>query len=191
VDTRLVAVVGGVALLLLAACGIEPQDNAQELDSESVPFDLLEPEVAPPRELTEGNSFTIYVLQDESLVAVTRTIRNEPTVQRALQALFDGITQVEAEAGQRTAIPPDSAVRRVTIRGDTAIVDLNDQFYEDVLSGDDTLELAQVVYTATQLEGVTEVRFFREGEPVSSVPRGDFTVARGRVSRNDYPGPGP
>ena len=190
-DTRLAAVVGTVALLVLTACGIEPQDSAQQLDAESVPFDLLEPEVAPPPELEEGNSFTVFVLQDDSLVAVTRTIENEPTVKRALRVLFEGITPVEAEAGQRSAIPPDSEVRQVTIRGDTANVDLNSQFFEDVLFGDDTLELAQVVYTATSLEGVTEVRFFQEGERVSSVPRGDSTVARGKVSRNDYPGPGP
>ena len=190
-DARVAAAVGVAALLLLTACGIEPQDESQEIDADSVPFDLLEDEApAPERVLRQGNAFTVYVLQEDSLVAVTRAIEKRPTVARALRVLFEeGITPVEAQVGQRSAIPPGSEVRRVVVRGDVAVVDVTARFREG-FGGDAELALAQVVWTATSLEGVTDIRLLVDGERVT-VPRGDGTLVQGTVSRNDYPGPGP
>jgi spore germination protein GerM len=188
VDAR-VAAAAVASVLLLGACGVEAQDQAQELDTDSVPFDLLESEAPLGPVLREGNTFTVYVLQEDSLVAVTRAVRKEPTVPRALRVLFRGITPEEAEVGQRSAIPPGSEVRRVIVRGDAAVVDLNSRFLENV-PGDTALALGQVVYTATSLQGVTRIRFRVDGDRVT-VPRGDGTLSSGAVSRNDYPGPGP
>jgi Sporulation and spore germination len=178
-----------VLVLTAVGCGVEAEDSARQLDRESVPFDLLEPEVRDAPVLEEGNQFVIYLVDEETLFAVTRAVEARPTVDRALRALVRGPTGDEAAAGIGTAIPPGSEIRSVVVDGDTATFDLGGRFEENV-RGQEARALAQVVYTSTGLEGgVTRIRFRLEGERIV-VPRGDGTQTSRPVSRNDYPGPG-
>jgi hypothetical protein len=190
VDARLIlraALAVVVVAMLLAACGVEAQDQAQELDPESVPFDLLDPEAPGVSVPPMGNFFVIFLVEGGELIDATRAVRARPTVARALKVLERGPTSDEFAAGITTAIPPGSEIRRVTVRNHTAIVDVSERFEENV-RGQEALALAQVVYTATGLEGVNRVRFRLEGEP-TVVPRGNGTQTSRPVDRNDYPQP--
>jgi spore germination protein GerM len=186
VDARLIVGVA-ISVGLVAGCGVEAQDEAQQIDRESVPFDLLDPEAPQVTVPPEGNLFVVFLVDGEALVDVTRAVQARPTVARALRVLEGGPTGDEFARGLTTAIPPGSEIRRVIVRNDTAIVDVSERFEENV-RGQEELALAQIVYTATGLEGVERVRFRLEGEP-TVVPREDGTQTSGAVSRNDYPQP--
>ncbi|MGH9026936.1 MAG: GerMN domain-containing protein [Acidimicrobiia bacterium] len=189
-DTRLIGR-ALVPLVLFAgfvsACGVEGQDEAQELDADSVPFDLLDPEAPIVTVPPMGNFFVIFLVDDNLLADATRAVRGRPTVARALRILERGPTSEEFAAGLSTAIPPGSEIQGVAVRNNTAIVDVSERFEENV-RGQEVLALAQVVYMATGLEGVNRVRFRLEGEP-TVVPRGNGTQTSRPVDRNDFPQP--
>jgi hypothetical protein len=65
-----------------------------------------------------------------------------------------------AEAGLTTAVPEGTELRSLEVADGVALVDLSAEF-----AGASPEALAQVVFTATRLEGVAAVRFLIEGGP--------------------------
>ena len=176
---------GAVALaLVLAACGPGGQDQPEAIDRRDVPFNLAdEPSTttsstAPPTEFP----MTVWFTADDRLVPVTRSSPRPPSEISALEALLDGPSEPEAALGISTVIPANTRVERVERRGDLLIVDLEPGI--GATGSNDTLAVAQLVMTATDVTGVDRVRFRVDGERVQ-VPRGDGSLAR-TVSRSDY-----
>lgn len=109
-----------------------------------------------------------YMVRDELLTPVRRHTATA-TPQQALAALFAGPTAAERTQGVTSLIPADARLRGVRVSGATVTVDVSSQFDSGGGSLAMRLRVAQVVYTATQFVGLTDVRFEVEGVPVEMI----------------------
>ena len=132
---------------------------------------------APTVPATTGASTTVpaarvpvaaYMVRGELLTPVRRQAA-AATAQQALAALFAGPTAAERSQGVLTLIPADARLRGVRVSGSTVTVDVSSQFDTGGGSLAMRLRVAQVVYTATQFAGLTDVRFEVEGTPVEMI----------------------
>ncbi|HPA71819.1 MAG TPA: GerMN domain-containing protein [Spirochaetota bacterium] len=92
-----------------------------------------------------------------SMIAVSRSVKGQPTVQQALAELVRGSTAAEKRRGLLTAIPPSLRVRSVTVKNRSAEIDFNGAIEQPV--GKDIMinRIDQIVYTATDIPGVDSV----------------------------------
>lgn len=128
----------------------------------------------------------IYLIQGESL-AVTWRPTGPHEAAAIMEGLLSGPTPLEEEMGFSTVVPIDTTLRSVTVSGDTAVVDLS----PDIGSGGGSLSMllrvAQVVYSLTELPGVTRVEFMIDGSPVEALG-GEGVIVEGGVTRSDFVG---
>jgi germination protein M len=143
---------------------------------------------------TEG--IVVYFLLEELeadaggpfLVPVFREIQaGSDMPMAALEALVDGPDDGETEGipSISTAIPEGSSVLGVTVEEGLASVDLSDEFDDGGGSFSMFARLAQVVFTLTRIDGVDQVEFLIEGEPVT-VFSGEGVELDGPQERSDY-----
>jgi len=183
------AVVAVTATLVTTACGIRPDDEPRALAAEAVPYGLLDagPVVAPSTTLPEVDrvNVAVYFLVGERLQPTARAVVDPPTPSKVINALLAGPTDEEAVSGMRTAINP-TAQATVTRPGPEVVaVDLTPDFAA-VPTLEQRLALAQIVFTATGVEGITGVRFSLAGAPIA-VPLPDGTVTADPVNRDAFP----
>ena len=174
-------------MLALAGCGVTTQTSARTTEPGDVPFGLAEEDrqtapdtVLPPA----GSAAEVYFLDAGGrLVVAAREVGSErPDL--VVAALLAGPTSAEADAGVRTALPDQGAVRSVEVTGGVAVVDLAASFVD--LDGEaQRSALAQLVYTLTARPGIGRVSFTLEEQPVE-ILRGDGTLTTGSVSRDSY-----
>jgi hypothetical protein len=84
----------------------------------------------------------------------------------ALTALLDGPDP--AHGALSTSIPAGTALNEVTMDGTTAVVDLDGAFASGGGSASMFARLAQVTYTATQFDDITDVRLLLDGDEVET-----------------------
>ena len=108
----------------------------------------------------------------------------EATLDSAIDALRAGPLFSDTEAGLRSAIPSSDMIDSATVQSGTATITLAPSFL--TLPGtEQTLAIAQIVYTVTNLPGTGLVEF-RLGDRPLSVPTSDGQPSRGALSRDDY-----
>jgi hypothetical protein len=169
--------------LLLSACADRSAGSLGRVSDEVPPGDTSSPSPEPTREPGQGNgdngsqgnpseprtfTYQVWLTQGEGFLFVSqRTATFEPGVGRiALTALLSGPTNAEREAFIGTEIPDGTELLGLNIAGGVATVDLSDEFADSGSSLEETVRLAQVVYTITQFDTVRSVRFRIDGEPV-------------------------
>jgi hypothetical protein len=132
---------------------------------------------------TAAAQVDIYLLQGEGL----KTVHRQPaqgTVAAAMGALLGGPTAAEAKADIRTQIPRATRLRRAAVSAGVATVDLTRPFVAGTDRGSLTARLAQLVWTATAVRGVSGVRLWIDGKPARSLGQGvsvDRTLTRSNV----------
>jgi hypothetical protein len=99
--------------------------------------------------------------------------------------MFDGLNSVEQAIGMMTSIPPGTRVLGVGVDGATATVDLSAEFAAPSGSLDETMRLAQVVFTVTQFDGFDRVKFHIHGVPQDRILSHGFVVGDG-LTRDDF-----
>lgn len=165
--------------LLVTACGI-PVDASPETISVDL-GDLGEIEEATGARLA---AVSIYLVRDDRLVHVTRDLPSPAQLPDVLESLVSGETDPEDRAGLRSSIPIGTELREVTEEGGVARIDLSSDFA--VVGGrQELLAVAQVVLTATGIEGVDAVVFELEGTP-TDVPTPSGALADHPVTAEDY-----
>jgi spore germination protein GerM len=105
-----------------------------------------------------------------------QTSRDVPaTPDAVLRALLRGLTNDERDRRWQTAIPSDTNLLSASLDGEgTVMVNLSKEFF--VATGDLQIKaVAQVVFTATSIEGAKRVRILIEGQK-SPWLRGDGTL---------------
>jgi hypothetical protein len=112
----------------------------------------------------------LYFLRDEKVGAAGRSVPQTGTpAKAAMEALLQGPSTSDADAGLLTVIPTGTTLHNVTIEGGVATVDLSASFG----SGGGSLSMqgrvAQVVYTLTQFPTVTGVSFELDGAPITTL----------------------
>jgi hypothetical protein len=165
---RLAAVLAATASLLLAACGISPDDQPRALP---VPPTTTAP--AAPSTTGGSASAVLWYVDDQRLVPASRALTDR-SLGTALGALLE--PGASLEGGLSNSIPAGTQLLELQLDDGVLGVDLSGSFQE--LAGTARqLAIGQLVLTATEDREVEEVRFLVDGEPVlaSSPERGDVT----------------
>lgn len=175
-----------VAALVFAACSVPEDKHPREIPADQVLFDLLTPSTSStlttlPAETVEA---TIYVISGDRLVPVTRNVAAPATLGTVLATLIQGPNDAEQSEGYRSAVITQTRVVRASVNGGVAQLDLSDAF-TGLPPQEQVLALAQLVYTATGVEGVDRVQVLLDSLIVD-VPRGDGSVTNQPLSREDY-----
>jgi spore germination protein GerM len=178
----------GVALLLAGACSAPVDSGPKNLRASSVPAGLraetpsTTTTTAPSGESVE---VTVYLIgQDLRLVPVKRRVGTPVTVEKVLQKLFTPPSTAEGVAGYRTAITFDSTVLSARLENKIVTVDVSKDFAFGPVP-EQIIAFAQVVFTATEVEGVTGVLFARNGKRLE-VPEGVGSNTSAPVGRASY-----
>ena len=121
---------------------------------------------------------------DGSMVRPIRRNDVKATLDSAIDALRDGPLFPDTADGLRSAIPSSDMIDSATVESGTATINLAPLFL--TLPGtEQTLAIAQIVYTVTNLPGTGLVEFRLGGRPLS-VPTSNGEPSRGALSRDDY-----
>ncbi len=161
-----VAVVVGVA-----GCGVPVDKQPSALSRHGIPFGLLDPtsSTSSPTATTSPIEVPVEIFlidPTDHLVAVGRDVPvHAPDLFTVLGALVAGPTDAESAAGLQTALPAQTTVISASIAGGVATVNLGGTFGQ--LVGPPQIQaVAQFVFTASSLPGVTGVTFQLSGQPV-------------------------
>jgi spore germination protein GerM len=175
-----------IALAVIAGCSIQPDAAPSDLpaDRADVFGDPVTGDVA-------AGANRIYLLAPtdpeapQRLRSVQRDVASTP--QAVLESLFAGPNAAERNEQLDTAIPAEVQLLTTPSQvGQLLTVDLNDVF--DELTPDGLrLAAAQIVSTATDIEGVAAVQLRVDGE-TRVWPVGSGELVERALTQYDYPG---
>lgn len=172
-------------VLVVSGCSIQPDASPNDLpaDRAEVFGDVATGDVA-------AGTNRIYLLAPTDPEVPQRlrpAQRDVPTAPKSvLDTLFAGPNAAERDAQLDTAIPADARVLAARPVGQLLTVDLTDVF--DELTPDGLrLAVAQIVSTATDIEGVQSVQLRIDGEP-RVWPLGNGELTDRPLTKFDYPG---
>ncbi|MGD0379342.1 MAG: GerMN domain-containing protein [Acidimicrobiales bacterium] len=155
----------------LAGCGVPVDREPAALSRHGIPFNLLAPTQSTTTPPTTPSPIEvpvqIFLLGPTGhLVSVSRDVSvSPPDLATVLRALLAGPTDTESAAGLQSALTTQTTVLGANIAGGTATVNLGGTFGQ--LVGPPQIQaVAQVVFTASALPGVTGVTFELSGQPV-------------------------
>ena len=175
------AAVAFAGLVVAAGCGIQPDASPRDLpeDEQLLPIDIGQSGAAA------AGGDRIYLVgpgADRLLRSVTRNAEQPDDL---IEILMLGPNDEELADQYSTNIPPATRVRSASRQGQFLTVDLTDEITE--LSPQSLVQaIAQIVYTATEIEGVETVRVrvgdeTRTWPTVTGEPKTDLRIY-------DYPG---
>lgn len=168
-----------VGLVLVSACGIPVEAAPEEIVLDLDP----PPEIEEPA-LQDLASASIYLVRSDQLVHATRDLPTPTSPNVILASLFGGVTDPEQRADLRTSIPPGSEILGVMQEGPVLRVNLSRDFV--AVGGEEEINaVAQIVLTATSIEGIELVAFELEGVP-TDVPVADGALSVDPVGPGDY-----
>jgi len=140
----------------------------------------------------------VYFVQEQeksgTLVPVRRQLHASQVfpspaekIRFALEELIKGPTQQEQDAGLVSMVPSETRV--LGVRNETGVVYVD--FDQNVEMGggitDMRMRLAQIVYTATQLDPVSKVRILINGKEIKSFSGEGLTEVEKPIGREEFP----
>jgi hypothetical protein len=169
--------IASIMVIGVAGCGVTAQSHPRQLAS--TPASTVAP---PDGRITRLSD--VYLVRGNALAVVHRGVPVPVSLQQTMQALLSGATTAEAGQGLRSAIPGGVRVTHLSLNESTATVDLTEGL-SAIDSQEQTLALAQLVYTVTSTPLVRHLRVLVDGDAVE-VPRADGTLTSGELDRADY-----
>lgn len=162
-----------------SSAALEPGASIIE---ESVPIALqnfpdpgASEEITPPA-ATPQTLYFIRINPNGTILRskVTRMARSSASpLLNTLQILADGPTSAEEEQGLISLIPEGTTVLSVSIRGETAYIDMSEEFqYNSYGREGYAAQLHQIVWTATEFPNVNNVQLLIEGRRVNWLSEG-------------------
>ncbi|MBW5410107.1 hypothetical protein E6A50_06975, partial [Brachyspira hampsonii] len=123
------------------------------------------------RKLKENSNEGIYLVEySESTGAITlifreRKFNNKSSVEEAIKELLIGATDEENNRNIISCIPKDTKLLDIFIENNTVYLNFNENFEFNPLGNEGTMvQIYQLVYTATQFEGIDNVIFLINGQ---------------------------
>ena len=170
-------------LALLPGCGGDTDDDTASpggtTPTGTAPTTATDPEPEPAQ-----SRVAVYFLRDEKLGVGARQAEGEAVARAALEALLEGPSEEEREAGLTTAIPDGTELLDLAVADGTATVDLSDAFDDGGGSASMQARVAQVVATLTQFPTIERVAFRLDGEPVTAIG-GEGVIVDPPLGRED------
>jgi len=188
--TRVLAgTVVALAALALGACGIPTGTSPSPIAKADVPYHLLNPPTttttAPGGPPAVGVPEIIFLVAPSGhLVPATREVAVPASLTQVVGALLAGPTATESAAGVQSFLSRTGVQVTLAPAGGVATVSFTTDPIQ-VVGPDQTLAIAQVVYTVTQQPGVTGVTFAIAGKAIE-VPTAAGAQVPGPVGRADY-----
>lgn len=182
-----------VVVLVLSACGVPAESEPRALPPEAAGA-LTSPTPAET-DSTATRFMALWFVLDGALKQVDRATVTAVTAEDQVAALEAGPTQVELDAGMRTAVASvvpdvplvvtaDAAAVPVQTQPDQVAVVLSDEF-DSLPSQEQLLALGQVVTTLA--DGATTAVAFVDSDGVSvGVPLPDGRLVNRPVTPGDY-----
>jgi spore germination protein GerM len=168
-----------------SGCGIDADSSPRDIpEDQFVGLDVQ----ASPDEAT--GSSRVYLLapsdpdEPARLRSVPRDVAND--AEELLRSLFSGPNAAEQDQQLGTALPRDIELHSARTVGGVLTVDITDVFGE-LTTGALRLAIAQIVVTASEVDGVEAVRVRVNGEP-QVWPAGDGELTDQPLTVYDYPG---
>lgn len=185
---RAAALASMLLTLVVASCGLPADDEPRLVASEDAPVDLAPSTVSPETTAAAGaDRVEIFFIDTEAdrLRRVTRSVAAvspETAIGALLQGPMDG-----DPTGLTSNIPSGTQlISAERLEGNVLVLDLGpagQEGIQGVQAEAQTRAFAQLVYTATALDGVARVRFRVEGVPIDARTDGP---AKAEVNRDDY-----
>lgn len=174
-----------VTLLSVAGCSIQPEASPNDLPAERA---NVFGEPATGDEAAGTNRIYLLAPPDVEAPQRLRSVQRDvpPTPSAVLDSLFAGPNADERDAQLDTAIPTDVELLSARSVGQILTVDLTDVF-DDLTPDGLRLAVAQIVSTATDIDGVRSVQLRIDGEP-RVWPLGNGELTDRPLTRFDYPG---
>lgn len=184
-----------IASVLVGACAVSTNDEPVAVGP--VFDDFLEPTTTTTTTTPETATkvVPVYFLRsvdnEVEVVAVERSVAVDAGPQQILTNLFkvrpDGQERPD-EAGLSTAIPQTAELisAEIVSGNDLLVVDTRGLFSPDGVIGNELRNaLAQIVWTATEIDGVRRIQFQNDGELFNAII-GNGEQAEGAVTRQQY-----
>lgn len=182
---RRVVALAVFALASFAGCSIQPEASPNDL-----PDEVANVFGDPSTGDEAAGTNRIYLLAPpdveapQRLRSVQRAVA--PAAESVLESLFAGPNADERDAQLDTAIPADVELLDARPVGQVLTVNLNDVF-DDLTPDGLRLAVAQIVSTATDIDGVQSVQLRIDGEP-RVWPLGNGELTDRPLTQYDYPG---
>lgn len=196
---RPATLVVSVLLIAVTACGIPSDDEPRAIPSAAVPEQVHEPRgtstsssvVIPgtaQREtifLVGGSETSARLTPVEVNIEGTGDPAQLP--RRVVERLIETRPEAVGRQGEATnELPSDVRVIDAVMQSD-GVLDLNLSGLAGVEGERLKLAMAQIVFTATELPGITGVRFAIDGEPANVQIQSGSALPGTPVSQADYP----
>ncbi len=173
------------AVLLAGGCGVTTERRPRSITDGRLPSLQASSLPEPPATRPGAVAFTLYLIGGQRLHAVPRAVVGPVRPADRVDALRAGPTAQEAATGLRSALDQQATVRVTRVEGAVATIDLPPGL-ADLLGSDQTVALAQLVYSVTDDPAVDAVAFTVDGAPAST-PVQDGTLIGRPVGRGDFP----
>lgn len=198
-----------VAALLAAACGgLDPDDTPVGLSEEAIPAELTDDPptttstLPPDVTTTPGDLYLVMSTDGDDILmpcAVPTPAGLSP--EERARAVLERLSEAETGDGEEcpdslsNAVP--SSLELFSLRliaeevngtpGNTLELNFSKLPLSDIEASQQRRAIAQIVFTATGVAGVSAVRFYADGEP-TGVPVDDRTAEPGTtLTREDFP----
>lgn len=172
------------SVLLVAACGVGPQQDPVILRTDELPAGLRPDAQATTTSVVQTALVDLWLVREEGVVRVRHEVEPPVTADVALAELLVGPDEGEQARQLRSAIPDPEVVAGVSVSRGVASVAIGPGF-TDIPASDQVLAVAQIVLTLTDLRGVGRVLFTVADTAIAvPLPNGESTDQA--VSRDDY-----
>ena len=180
-------------LLTVVGCGLQENEVPQAIAPENLPPGLLDPSPTSSTTTPESGptiAVPVYLLQRDGettrLVAVDREVTDPEAPGQRLTALLAAPSDDELDQGLNTSIPTDTVLLSTSLdeSAEELTVDLSDELFA-IQGAELANAFAQMVFTAIEVDGVRQIRFLVEGDPIQT-PDAQGRPVDGAVTRADY-----
>ena len=187
-----------VAFVGLAACGVPIDGEVHRFEADAIPYGLAEsptssvrppatsvviPDVVGGTPAGRVEAVTLYFVADGELVSQQRSVGAPVAPADLINQLAQGPEAADFPLGVRSVVRVEH-IKAISVRAGAGTVELSPTFIA-LAPAERRLAVAQLVLTLTARPGIGQVSFSAEGQPLD-VPRGDGSLLKGSVSRDDY-----
>jgi len=174
----------GLALIValgVAGCSIQPNSAPRDVPEAQRPQLDTEPDAG--QAIGAGR---VFLLAGGSAETRLRSVPREAEPGAPIiQSLLDGPNEGELDDGLQTALPPGLELYSARPTGSTFTIDLSDELL-NLNSAQLRVAIAQLVFTASEIDGVSDVRILVDDTP-RTWPDGRGTLRSSALSVHDFP----